>query len=186
MPSRRREISLLPGSENVNSFFSRALNWVTTVGRIIIIFTELIVICAFLSRFWLDRKNSDLSEVVRQQKAILSTTVDFQKEYKILQNLLATIDISYSQREDVTPYLNHLTQSIPPEVSITSANYTIDQKSKLPHLTAEFITVSDEALISLIENLSLNPHIESVNIGTIEKKSKDKWYRLNVNIYFKK
>ncbi|MFA6602382.1 MAG: PilN domain-containing protein [Candidatus Shapirobacteria bacterium] len=186
MPSRRREISLLPSSENVNSFFSRALNWTTTVGRVIIIFTEMIVITAFLSRFWLDRKNSDLSEVIRQQKAILSTTTDFQQEFKKLQNQLIAIDTLYSDRQDITPYLAQLTQSIPPEVSITNLSYAPDLKTKLPHLTVEFITVSDQALISLIENLSVNPQIESVNIGTIEKKTKDKWFRLNVSIYFKK
>lgn len=186
MPSRKREISLLPSSENINSFFSKALNWVTTVGRVIIIFTELIVIAAFFSRFYLDRKNSDLSEVIRQQRAILGTTTDFQREFKSLQQELSAIKTSYLDRQDMAPYLSQLAQSIPPEVSVSNIEYKPDDKKNLPHLSALFITASDQALISLIENLSLNPQIDSVNVGTIEKKTKDKWFRLGVDIYFKK
>jgi len=53
MPAKK-EISLLPDEENLDSFSARAFRWLTTVGRYVIVFTELIVICAFLSRFWLD------------------------------------------------------------------------------------------------------------------------------------
>ena len=86
MPSKK-EISLLPAEENLNTFSARFLKWVTSVGRVVIVFVELIVIGAFLSRFWLDRKNSDLSETLRQQKAILASTQEFEKDYLELMDL---------------------------------------------------------------------------------------------------
>jgi methyl coenzyme M reductase subunit C-like uncharacterized protein (methanogenesis marker protein 7) len=77
MPAKK-EISLLPDEENLNTLSARVLRYLTTIGRVIIILTELAVISAFLSRFWLDRKNADLSETIRQQKAILESTQEFE------------------------------------------------------------------------------------------------------------
>ncbi|MBU1129800.1 hypothetical protein KKE45_00570, partial [Patescibacteria group bacterium] len=87
----KKEISFLPKHQDNHSFIAKLVRWVTTVGRSVIIFTELIVIAAFVSRFWLDRKNSDLSESIRQQKAILESTAPFEKDFLILQNRLKAI-----------------------------------------------------------------------------------------------
>ncbi|MBU4397602.1 hypothetical protein KKC08_05560 [Patescibacteria group bacterium] len=86
MPANfKREISLLPKDQDNNSSTAKLIRWITTVGRVVIIFTELIVIAAFVSRFWLDRKNSDLSESIRQQKAILESTALFEVDYSTLK-----------------------------------------------------------------------------------------------------
>jgi len=185
MPSRKREISLLPSSENTNSLVSRTLTWVTTVGRVIIVMTELIVITAFLSRFWLDRQNSDLSEVVRQQKAILGTTVEFQKEYGILQKQLVVIDKIYNSRQNLSSYIKKIAQSLPEPVTLNSISSSSSNTSKNPKLNIEVQTLSDQAIIDLIENLALHPQVIAINVGNIEKKTKDQLYRLSLSVEFK-
>jgi len=75
--ANKKELSLLPDSSNPNSFSARFIKWVTTIGRWVMTLTELIVISAFISRFWLDRKNSDLSDLIRQKQAILESTQEF-------------------------------------------------------------------------------------------------------------
>jgi hypothetical protein len=47
MPAKK-EISLLPDEENADSLSARIVRWITTVGRYVIVFTELIVIGAFV------------------------------------------------------------------------------------------------------------------------------------------
>jgi len=84
----KKEISLLPSEENLNSPLAKITKWATSTGRVVIIFVELIVILAFLSRFSLDRRNADLSETLRQQKAILASTKDFENDYLSLQKRL--------------------------------------------------------------------------------------------------
>jgi len=183
MPAKK-EVSLLPDAENPNSFGSRLLLWLTSVGRFIIVFTELIVICAFISRFWLDRKNSDLSEIVRQQKAILESTQDFEKEYSLLQQRLKVIKNFYTQRPDYSAKIISLTESTPPDIIFTSINFDLDDKS---NITADLsaTALNNETINRFINNLVSNPDIRTVDVKNIEKKAKENKYLLNIFLTFK-
>ena len=63
MPAKKEpEINLLPQEEFEGSVIGRILKWGLSTFRIIVIIVEMVVMAAFLSRFWLDAKNSDLNE----------------------------------------------------------------------------------------------------------------------------
>ena len=183
MPPTTREASLLPDSQNTNTTASRIIHWVTTVGRFVIVFTELIVISAFLSRFYLDRKNADLSEIVRQQKAILESTKDFESEYILLQQRLSTINDFFKKSQDLTTPLNTLTKSTPPEIVFTRLSLSDGEQS--PKVTLSVNSLNETAIVDFITNLSLNPQIESINVRKIEKKPKDFRYWIDLDIVFK-
>ena len=181
MPSKK-EISLLPDSENINNIGARAIRWVTTVGRYVIIFTELIVISAFVSRFWLDRKNADLSEVIRQQKAILESTKDFETEYSLLQQRLkfikdSNIQTSYSEK------LTTLANSTPNEIIFDKL--ALSEKDNQLIANISVFSYTEESIIDFATNLILNPQISSVNISKIEKKPKENRYQIEINLVFK-
>lgn len=180
----KKEISLLPDQDNATSFSVRAVKWLLSAGRFVIVFTELIVICAFLSRFWLDRTNSDLSETVRQQKAILESTKDFEVEYTSLQKRLAVIKNFYANQPDFKTKLDSLVQSTP--LDITFDNLTIAKSSKDNSIssTVTFIAYKESSVIDFITNLILNPNISSVDIQTIEKKPRDSKYSVALSLVF--
>lgn len=183
MPAKK-EVSLLPDSENPNSLGSRLLLWLTTIGRFIIVFTELIVICAFISRFWLDRKNSDLSEILRQQKAILESTQDFEKEYSLLQQKLKFIKSFYRGRPDYSAKIVSLTESTPPDIYFNSLTFDLDEKSNVTaNLSA--VALNPQTIYHFISNLVSNPDIATVDIKNIEKKAKENKYLININLIFK-
>jgi Tfp pilus assembly protein PilN len=183
MPAKK-EVSLLPDAENPNSLGSRLLLWLTTVGRFIIVFTELIVISAFISRFWLDRKNSDLSETLRQQKAILESTADFEKEYSLLQQRLRVIKNFYSLRPDYSTKITSLTESTPPDILFNSLNFDLDDKS---NITANLLAtaLNNETIQRFINNLASNPDIAVVDVKNIEKKTKENKFSINIFLVFK-
>ena len=182
MPASK-EISLLPKDENPNSLGARALLWATTVGRYVMVFTELIVISAFISRFWLDRKNSDLSEILRQQKAILATTKDFEQQYDILSQKLNFVKQSYANQLDYTYYLKSLSHSTPPK--ITYKNININSVAEEPlSLSASLSSFSESAVVEFIGNLIKNPDISKVNVKNIEKKDKTNIYSLDILVVF--
>jgi Tfp pilus assembly protein PilN len=185
MPSKR-EISLLPNDENNNSFLGRFLRWVTTAGRVIIVFTELIVILAFLSRFWLDRKNSDLSEILRQQKAILASTKEFEDDYTSLQLRLQYIKGFYKSEPKYIDNLNSLIQSLPSGIYFQNFNLKNDEKTSQISATVELYSFQEDAIVNFITNLKLNPNIDSVEVQKIEKKTKDSKYYLSIALAFKK
>jgi len=182
----KKEISLLPNEENSNGFLARFLRWITTVGRVVIIFTEFIVIMAFLSRFWLDRKNSDLSEVLRQQKAIISSTQDFENDYNSLQQRLSYIKDFYKSEPKYISNLNSLIQSLPSGIYFQNLSLSNNEKTSQISANVELYSFQEDAIVDFITNLKLNTDIDSVLVQRIEKKTKDSKYYLSIALTFKK
>jgi len=77
MPAQKSQIELLPREEWEETSFGKFLKWLLTVGRYIVIFTELVVILAFLSRFKLDRDLTDLYKQIENKQAIIQNSTDF-------------------------------------------------------------------------------------------------------------
>jgi hypothetical protein len=182
----KKEVSFLPEEENVNSFSSRAIKWVTTVGRFVIVFTELIVICAFLSRFWLDRTNSDLSEVVRQQRAILESTTEFEKDYSLLQKRLKIIKTFYQNQPEYQAKVVSLVESTPDDISYNRLVLKHDPLSNLVTAEISLTAYQESSVVNFVTNLMVNTNISSVDIKTIEKKPRDSKYSVDLALIFTK
>jgi len=90
MSAREKEnkINLLPQKGFEKSTAGRVLTWILSTFRIIVIVTEIIVMVAFLSRFWLDAKNTDLRDEIEQKQAVLSATSSFDRDFKEAQTRL--------------------------------------------------------------------------------------------------
>lgn len=180
----KKEVSLLPNSENPNSLSSRIIKWSTTSGRVIIIFTELIVVGAFLSRFWLDRKNSDLSETLRQKTAILQSTQDFESQFKQLQQKLSSIKLFYSNQPKYDQQLTSLIKSTPEEIYYKDITLTQDEKTLQTIVNSNLISYREDIIVNFITNLMVNPDIQQVDIKRIEKKPKENQYDVLVSLIF--
>lgn len=180
----KKEVSLLPESENPNSFNSRLIKWLTTVGRVVIIFTELLVVAAFVSRFWLDRQNADLSEIIRQQQAILTTTKDFENQFSFLQQKLKIIKDFYTNEPDYDQKINSLISSTPDNIIYDNLSVSQDEEINKTVATLSLTAYKEESIIDFITNLMLNPNIQTVNINRIEKKSQESQYLINIYLIF--
>lgn len=178
----KKEISLLPESENPNSFNSRLIKWLTGVGRVVIIITELLVIIAFISRFSLDRKNSDLSEVMRQQQAILETTKDFEKELTFLQQKLKIIKEFYDNEPEYNKKITSLINSTPAD--IVYDNLRINKDDGNVAASVALTAYREDSIVDFIANLMVNPEIMTVDIDKIEKKARENKYSINLSLVF--
>ncbi len=181
----KKEISLLPEDVDLNSPSARILRWITTVGRVVIIVTELIVIGAFLSRFYLDRKNADLSEIIRQQKAILDSTKSFESEFVDLQTKLSTIKKVYSASPDYEGKIKNLVSSTPLDIRYERLSVK-KEDNNLILADISLMAYQEESIVNFITNLILNPEIDSVNVTSIQKNSKENFYRVRISLVFKK
>ncbi|MFA5894917.1 MAG: hypothetical protein WC851_04025 [Candidatus Shapirobacteria bacterium] len=182
----KKDMSFLPDQEDINSVSARAIRWLTSVGRFVIVFTELIVICAFLSRFWLDRTNSDLSEIVRQQKAILDSTSDFEVQYAQLQKKLTVIKKFYSNQPEYESKISSLVESTPDDINFSSLLISHNPQSNEVTALISLTAYQESSIVSFITNLIANPKISSVDIRTIEKKPNDTKYNINLSLVFSK
>ena len=182
----KKEISLLPESENPRSFSARFFKWITTTGRVTIVLTELIVISVFISRFWLDRKNSDLSENVRQKQAILESATPFETEFTKLQERLVYIKTFYSSQPKFDEQISSLIASTPKDLFYEKIAVSTDEKTKTTIIDATLAAYKEESIVSFITNLMLNPDIDQVNISKIEKKENENQYSVTITLNFKK
>ena len=182
MPAKK-EISLLPDEENADSLSARIVRWLTTVGRYVIVFTELIVIGAFVSRFWLDRINSDLSESVRQQKAILESTASFEDQYSQLQKRLTLVKNYYKNQPEYQSKVQTLTESTPLDINFNSLTVGQNEDGTVGAVVG-LNAYQESSIVDFITNLIVNPNISSVNIQTIEKKARENQYNVNLSLVF--
>jgi len=184
MPPRKKEISLLPEEEKIDSLTARALHWLSTVGRVIIIFTELLVISAFVSRFWLDRKNSDLSEIIRQRKAILKTTQQFETELALVQRKVEVVKKTIDTQPAYDRKITALTRSTPPEISYQLLSLAHDSEKNRLTASISFYAYTENSLVDFISNLAVNPEVASLEIKSITKPKKDPRYQTELDIVF--
>ena len=98
MPKSKEQIkiNLIPQDEFESSTFGRVLKWALSTFRIMVIVTELLVMSAFLSRFWLDARNSDLNEEIEIKKAQIGAYQDVEDSFRKYQAKLVLAKSLYS------------------------------------------------------------------------------------------
>ncbi len=120
MPTKRnRQINLLPRDDFESSSFGRVLKWALSTFRALVIVTELIVMSAFLSRFWLDAKNSDLGEQVKIASAQVNAYKKVEDEFRLLQKKLSVTKSFYILPKE-SDFLNKLAAVMPSDVFLSS------------------------------------------------------------------
>lgn len=94
--------------------------WVIGVGRVIIIFTNAIVLLVFLSRFKLDSQVADLSEEIEVKRAILQSTGDFEAKAADFQQRLKYISQALAGESYCSLAIKRIEEKIPPEIALLS------------------------------------------------------------------
>ena len=117
-------INLLPQEEFASSTLGRILKWLLSTFRVIVIITQVIVMAAFLSRFWLDAKSNDLNNLIRKNQAILATTTDFENEFRNIQKKLEVFEKVSNLKANPSFYVERLTKNLPLDVYLSSIQIT--------------------------------------------------------------
>jgi len=179
----KKQISLLSAAPFDLTVQGRVVAWLTTWGRAILVLVELAVIGAFFSRFWLDRKNSDLSDAIRQQRAILESTLEFEGEFKDLQRRFLEADEILAREEDLFFPVELTARSLPDGVVLKSVNF---KKSNSNSSATLLIAVySERGLSAFINQLLREETVESVRVGLIKKEKIASGIEISLVIKFK-
>lgn len=115
-------INLIPKDPFFDTLPGKLMIWATQIGRYIIVFTELIVIFSFASRFKLDRDLTDLTARVTQKKAVVESYAEVETQTRLIQRKLELTDSLLNESKAID-YVNLLTPRIPPAVSLTQLTY---------------------------------------------------------------
>ena len=161
MSARKKDeqINLLPQKGFESSTSGRILAWILSTFRIIVIVTEIIVMVAFLSRFWFDAQNTDLNEKIQQKQAILVATQEFEMDFKDVQKRLKLYSSLTKTGNLYSEILLAITSYLPSDVILTK--FSVRQKG------VEIVAASpnERSIEQFMVNLTSVPEIE--NIGLI-------------------
>lgn len=142
----------------------RFLQWSLTVGRYLVVFTELIVILSFGSRFTLDRRVTDLNASILQKKTIISSYGDLEANVREIQKKTESY-VQVEQRQSLADAFPALTEITPHDVTLT--NLTIQPGS----VSFSGKTNSTNSLNLLINNLVLSNKFSDVSIEKLQTGS---------------
>lgn len=81
-------INLLPDDDLLGRPGGKFLVWALSWGKKIVIITELVVVLAFISRFWLDTSIANFSEEIDKKKTIILASSEFEQKFVDVQKRL--------------------------------------------------------------------------------------------------
>lgn len=172
----RKIINLLPQEEFAVSTPGRILSWLLSSFRIIVIVTEMVVMIAFLSRFWLDAKSADLNDSIKQRQSIIAASADFEQEFKKTQKEILIFSELTMEDHLTTDYLDNVSSFLPPEVALISFSLIGNE------IRLEGVSPSERSIAQFVANLESTDVFKEVSITQV---STDKEYQFLLNYSLK-
>ncbi len=158
---KNKSINLLPQEEFESSTLGRVLRWAMGSFRIIVILTEMVVMAAFLSRFWLDAQNSDLTNSIKVATAQIQVQSEFEKEFRGVQRKL---NIFKEIKDDTKGSDRILVLADKTPVGVTLTGVVVHDTRSEVKGTSE----TETAIAQFISNLKTDPAVKKIVLGSIE------------------
>ena len=127
--------------------------------------TEIVVLLAFISRFSLDRKLTDLKDEISQKQSILVANAGFEQDIRNIQDRLSAVKTLTSTQTKPLDLISFLSNALPPDVYIVSIDYS-DSK-----LIVEAIAGTSNGFAQFLATVAGAPGVQSVDIGDIQKQT---------------
>lgn len=143
---KNKAINLLPQEEFDASTTGRVLKWATGTFRVIVIVTEMVVMSAFLSRFWLDAQNSDLNNAIKIKSSQIQAQSGLENQFRTIQSKLSIFNQIATSNND-SKLLDEVITKVPS--MITLSKVSINPES----IDVRGTAISDVAIEQFINNL---------------------------------
>ena len=163
MPENSPSINLIKNKQI--PLFDKFMNWALTVGRLIVILTEIIALLAFVYRFSLDEKLIDLHSAIKQKQVLISLLKQDEDKYRNLQDRIALAGSLMEKNAKTNKIVLDIVGLTPQGSRIDSLTFN---KDKLI-INANIGSVS--SLTDFINVLKDYPGIKAMSIDNIENKS---------------
>jgi len=163
---KNKLINLLPQDEFETSIFGRVLKWALSSFRVMVIITEIVVMSAFLSRFWLDARNSDLNEELEMGEVQVRAYEDVELEFRNIQKKLGIAKALYDEPKS-TKIFSDVASTLPPDIYLNSI--IVNQKS----LLIKASSFSESSIAQFVINLEANKNFSDISLSQISTDQDD-------------
>ncbi|MGB9637644.1 MAG: PilN domain-containing protein [Microgenomates group bacterium] len=160
MPAKDK-INLLPKDSFENSDLGKLLSWATNVGRWIVVLTEFVVVCAFLSRFYFDTKLANLFDEVKQKQAIVDSAIPFEEKFLLTQEKIKMVKSLLAQEKKPSTFFTNISGFIPFNIFLTSLGLSENK------LILDGYSLSDWEINLFVRELATEPHLSEISLDKI-------------------
>lgn len=166
MSNLKKSINLLPKNELEKSPLGKFLNWALTFGRYTVIFTELVVVTAFLFRFKLDLNLAKVNSQIKKNQDIIISYKNLEDNVNQLKKRLAFIKKAEAMTllpNELLEEMAHLTPQdvVFNEIELKSGSISFKGKS-----------LSKIGLSTLINGLQSSDKFSQINLQSVSSKGR--------------
>jgi Tfp pilus assembly protein PilO len=162
MPNDLSSINLVKNRQI--PLLDRFMNWALTIGRLIVILTEVIAIIAFVYRFSLDEKLVELHSAIKQKQNIISVLKNDEYKYRNLQDRIALATTFSAKSTETDRKITDIVSLMPNQTMINNLILDKDRVS----ISVNVVSVS--SLANFIDSLKNYSGIKSISVDNIENK----------------
>lgn len=144
--------------------FDKFMNWSLTIGRLIVIITEVVAVAAFIYRFSLDERLIDLHSAIKQKRNIISALKNDEDKYRNLQDRIAIAATFSEKATKFNQTIMDIVSLIPNQIKINNLTMGKDR------ININIDVNSTSSLTDFITPLKNYPGIKSISIDSLENK----------------
>lgn len=161
------------------SFIDRFIKWALSIGRLIIITTELIALSAFLYRFSLDRNLIDLQDRIKSQQKIVEFLKPNELRYRNLQDRLTLSNKLITSASNTFNTVKVFIDSIPSDMVFNTVSYT----NKVLSMSGNVQSIT--SLKAFIATLRQDPQVKFTRLDHLENKISNSTILFNITVTYK-
>jgi Tfp pilus assembly protein PilN len=120
------QVNLIPKDPFYDTIIGKFMVWALKVGRYLVVFTEIVVIMSFASRFKLDRDLTDLNTNITQKTSVVRSYADTETTIRLIQKKSEVIS-KLLQENIPLKQLDVVISLIPNDVKLTRIGYDPDE-----------------------------------------------------------
>lgn len=169
LPNRRKKednINLLPQEEFAASTTGRILHWLLSTFRYLVIVTEMVVIAAFISRFYFDSRNADLDDEIAQKQEYIEAYSSFEQEFRTTQNKLQILSLATSRGDVASGLAETIVAKLPVDIQLETISLGEDTEIQISGAS-----LSEQSIQQLVVNLSADSKFSSVGLLQVDSKA---------------
>lgn len=155
----KRKINLVLKEGFEFTTIGRLLTWALGVGRVIVILTELIVVIAFLSRFWLDRTLTDLNEANISKRKQIEASNKFETDFRAAQTRLSIYKKLTDKPTKDAAKVKKVASLLPQDVTLNKIS--LSQKD----VSITGVALSEEGLAGFLKGLGKTEEFANIALS---------------------
>ncbi len=160
------------------NYLDEFIKWALSIGRLLVIVTEIVALLTFLYRFSLDRQLIDLHTKIVQEQAIVSSLKDQEQTYRNLQDRIALANTtSLSTSKKIQAFFD-IQKNAPSELIFN--NMSLSEQG----VRFSISTRNVSSLSKFINFLKSYKDVSSVSIDKIENKASAGTIQASISIAF--